>query len=165
MQRALRRVHSAQFARKHDIHPFESCDELEHICKKSDTSLFLFGSHSKKRPSNLVFGRTYEHKVLDMAELGLLNFSSIQDVIATAEVPYDVQPFVIFQGDLWESNPEFKKLRNLLNDFFLMNNRPQGVEIDKALKVVVCWTVTEDSKIHLNIFEVTVEGGSAVLEE
>jgi ribosome production factor 2 len=113
----------------------------------------------------LVFGRTYEHKVLDMAELGLLNFSSIQDVIASAEVPYDVQPFVIFQGDLWESNPEFKKLRNLLNDFFLMNNRPKGVEIDNALKVVVCWSVTEDSRIHLNIFEVTVEGGSAVLEE
>jgi ribosome production factor 2 len=100
---------------------------LEHICKKSETSLFLFGSHSKKRPSNVVIGRTYEHKVLDMVELGILNVTSIQDVIATAQVPYDVQPFVIFQGDLWESDQDFKKLKNLINDFFLMNNRPKGI--------------------------------------
>jgi len=113
----------------------------------------------------VVIGRTYEHKVLDMVELGILNLSSIQDVIATAQVPYDVQPFVVFQGDLWESDQDFKKLKNLINDFFLMNNRPKGIEIDKALKVVVSWSVTEDKKIFLNIFEVTIEGGSSILDE
>ena len=61
------------FSRKHDIHPFENKNELEALCKKTDTSLFMFGSHSKKRPNNLVIGRTYEHKVLDMVELGVTN--------------------------------------------------------------------------------------------
>ena len=56
-------------------------------------------------------------------------------------------------------------MKSLLNDFFLMNKRPQGLEIDNALKVVVCWSATEDKKIFLNVFEVNVEGGSAVLEE
>jgi hypothetical protein len=56
-------------------------------------------------------------------------------------------------------------LKNLINDFFLINNRPKGIEIDKALKVVVSWSVTEDRKIFLNIFEVTIEGGSAILNE
>lgn len=65
------------FSRKHDIHPFESRQEIEQICKKSDTSLFVFGSHSKKRPSNIVLGRTYEHKVLDMVELGVINFKAV----------------------------------------------------------------------------------------
>jgi ribosome production factor 2 len=47
------------------------------VAKKADTSLFLFGSHSKKRPNNIVLGRTYEHKVLDMAELGITKLDSI----------------------------------------------------------------------------------------
>lgn len=33
--------------------------------------MFLFGSNSKKRPNNLVFGRLYEYEVLDMVELGI----------------------------------------------------------------------------------------------
>jgi len=59
------------YSRKHDIQPFESRDELEALCKKTDASLFMFGSHNKKRPNNIVIGRTYEHKVLDMVELGI----------------------------------------------------------------------------------------------
>jgi len=64
----------------------------------------MFGSHSKKRPSNLVIGRTYEHKVLDMIELGVLNATSIQDIVGSLQVPYNSQPFIVFQGDLWESD-------------------------------------------------------------
>ena len=59
------------YSRKHDIHPFDGRTELETMCKKTDAPLFMFGSHSKKRPDNLVIGRTYEHKVLDMVELGI----------------------------------------------------------------------------------------------
>jgi ribosome production factor 2 len=165
MQRALRREHSVMYSRRHDIHPFESREELEALCKKTDASLFLFGSHSKKRPSNVVIGRTYEHKVLDMVELGISNLETMEEIVSSVEVPYHSQPFTVFQGDLWESDEDFKKLKSLINDFFLMNKRPKAMEIDKALTVAVCWSVTEDRKIFLNVFEVTVEGGSAVLEE
>lgn len=46
--------------------PFEDKSELEKFCQKADASLFLFGSNSKKRPNNIVIGRTYDWKVLDM---------------------------------------------------------------------------------------------------
>lgn len=112
-----------------------------------------------------MIGRTYEHKVLDMVELGIIGTESISDIMANAAVPLDAQPFLVFQGDLWESDGQLKKLRNLINDFFLMNNRPASVEIDKVMKVVVSWSVTEDRHIHLRTFEVTVEGGAAVLSQ
>ena len=80
-------------------------------------------------------------------------------------MPSHCQPFIVFQGDLWEANGDFKKLKNLINDFFCMNKRTEGVEIDKAMKVVVCWSVTEDQRIFLNVFEVNIEGGSSILEE
>jgi len=44
-----------------------------------------------------------------------------------------------------------------------MNNRPKGVEIDKAMKMVVCWSVTEDKKLFMHTYEVSVEGGAAIL--
>ena len=108
-----------------------------------DTSLFMFCSHSKKRPHNIVIGRTYEHKVLDMVELGVTNIKSIEELTSSIEVPFHAQPFLVFQGDLWESDTDCKKLKNLINDFFLMNNRQRSIDIDKAMKVMVCWTITE----------------------
>lgn len=114
--------------------------------------MFMFCSHSKKRPNNLIVGRTYEHKVLDMVELGVVSANSIEEVAESIEVPFNSHPFIVFQGDLWESDEDFKKLKNLLNDFFVMNHRPKGLEIDKAMNVVVSWSVTEDKRIFLNVF-------------
>ena len=37
----------------------------------------MFGSHNKKRPNDIIFGRTYENKVLDMVELGLKTYEGI----------------------------------------------------------------------------------------
>lgn len=49
------------------------------MSKKSDASHFVFGSHSKKRPNNLVFGRTFNGHLLDMFELGMDSFKSLED--------------------------------------------------------------------------------------
>ena len=103
---------------------------MEQICKQTDTSLFMVASHNKKRPNNLVIGRTYEHKVLDMAELAIKQVKTIDEVNASLSIPANVQPFMFFQGDLWESHPEFKQLKSMLNDFFLANNRPSKPQID-----------------------------------
>ena len=46
-----------------------------------------------------------------------------------------------------------------------MNNHQKATDIDKMMKVMICWTVTEDKHIHLNVFEVNIEGGPAILEE
>lgn len=66
--------------------------------------MFVFGSNSKKRPNNIVIGRTYDWKILDMVEFGLTSFTSIEDLSNTIDVPYQIKPFVIFQGDLWETD-------------------------------------------------------------
>ena len=40
--------------RKNEITPFEDCNSLEFLATKNDCSLFIVGSHSKKRTNNLI---------------------------------------------------------------------------------------------------------------
>ncbi|KAK6147137.1 hypothetical protein DH2020_018049 [Rehmannia glutinosa] len=68
----LKKGNSIKYSRKNDkIRPFESGGEtsLEFFSLKTDCSLFVFGSHSKKRPNNLVLGRTYDHHIYDLVEV------------------------------------------------------------------------------------------------
>ncbi|KAL2509188.1 Ribosome production factor 2-like protein [Forsythia ovata] len=76
----LKKENSVKYSRRNDnIRPFESGGEtsLEFFSYKTDCSLFVFGSHSKKRPNNLVIGRTYDHHIYDLVEIGVENFKSM----------------------------------------------------------------------------------------
>lgn len=64
------------FYRHNPIHPFEDDTSLEKFSMKFDASLFLFGSNSKKHPNSLIFGRMYDHHLLDMIELRIESFIS-----------------------------------------------------------------------------------------
>jgi ribosome production factor 2 len=58
------------------IHPFEDETMLCKLSQKFDSSLFAFGSNSKKRPNSLIFGRMYDHQMLDMVEMQMEKFVS-----------------------------------------------------------------------------------------
>ncbi len=44
------------FNKHNDCRPFEDETSLEFFSVKNDAALFAYGSHSKKRPNNLVIG-------------------------------------------------------------------------------------------------------------
>ena len=58
----------------HDFTPMEDASMIERTSIKYDASLFMVGSHQKKRPHNLVLGRIFDGHVLDMFEFGVENF-------------------------------------------------------------------------------------------
>lgn len=39
-----------------------------------------------------------------MVEIGINNFTSFSEISNETEVPFQVKPFLIFQGDLWETD-------------------------------------------------------------
>jgi hypothetical protein len=57
-QSKLKKPHSSFLSRKNEYRPFEDAHEIEKMCKKYDTSLFGFGTHNKKRPHNVVLGKS-----------------------------------------------------------------------------------------------------------
>ncbi|KAM8953993.1 ribosome production factor 2 homolog [Pelodytes ibericus] len=114
---ALKKPYCVLYKKKNMTKPFEDQTSLEFFSKKSDCSLFVFGSHNKKRPNNLIFGRMFDYHVLDMIELGVEKFVSLQD-IKISKCPEATKPLLIFAGDAFEVNEDYRRLKSLLTDFF-----------------------------------------------
>ncbi|VFQ67658.1 unnamed protein product [Cuscuta campestris] len=119
----LKRDNSVKYSRKNEnIRPFESGGEtsLEFFLQKTDCSLFVFGSHSKKRPNNLVIGRAYDHHIYDLIELGVENFKSMESFAFGKKLAPKIgsKPFFAFIGEGFESVEELKHLKEILLDLF-----------------------------------------------
>ncbi|CAM9850511.1 unnamed protein product, partial [Phaeothamnion confervicola] len=114
----LKSPDALMLTRKNDLNPFEDATSLEFLMGKNhDSSLFAFASHNKKRPNNLVLGRTFDSHMLDMIELGIEGFQSIQEVKEGTPKRVGSKPALVFLGDRWQNEEVYQKLQNLLTDF------------------------------------------------
>ena len=128
--RAMQAPNAKLLTKKNAIVAFETDGQqsLEFLTTKNDCALFALASTNKKRPNNLVLGRTFDHQVLDMVELGVLRYKSIQDY--GGSVPkkrVGSKPLMLFAGDLWQQDSNCQKLQNLLVDFY------RGDVVDKLV--------------------------------
>nr|XP_020469777.1 ribosome production factor 2 homolog [Monopterus albus] len=114
---SLKKPSAVLYKKKNITRPFEDSTSLEFFSKKSDCSLFLFGSHNKKRPNNLIFGRLFDFHVLDMFELGIEKYVSLSE-IKTSKCPEGTKPMLVFAGEAFDADSEHKRLKSLLIDFF-----------------------------------------------
>lgn len=119
--RAMQAPNCKLLTKKNAIAAFETDGQssLEFLSTKNDCSLFALASTNKKRPNNLVLGRTFDHQVLDMVEVGILRYKSIQDY--GGSVPkkrIGSKPMMMFMGDLWQQDSNCQKMQNLLIDFY-----------------------------------------------
>ena len=120
--------------RNNDFTPFESGGEepIEHLCSRADASTFVLGSHSKKRPHNIIFGRTYDFQLLDMIEIGIIDYKGLQDFKGPAPQAGN-KPCFVFAGHDFESRTEYGTLKSMLLDIF----RGQNINAIN-LKVNIC---------------------------
>jgi len=125
---------------------------LEFLCTKNDCSLFALASHNKKRPNNLVLGRMFSHQILDMVELGVVNYVSLKDerVRGLPKKRVGSKPMILFVGDSWHLSEEMRNLQNLLLDVL------RGEPVDKLALVgldhVICITAAADGVIRLRTY-------------
>lgn len=117
--------------KKNDILPFENATTIEKFSMKLSAPLFIFGSHNKKRPNNLVFGRMYEHTLLDMVEFGIENYKGLKEY-KVPKISVGIKPILIFNGELFENNQQYIRIKNLFVDMFqreiVKKIRLQGLE-------------------------------------
>ena len=113
---AMRGTNMSQLLMKktHDVCPMDDASMIERTSVKYDASLFMLGSHQKKRPNNLVMGRCFDGHVLDMFEFGVEDYKSCGEFPTPDAIGKDLKPVLIFQGEPWENNDRFKRFKNLL---------------------------------------------------
>lgn len=94
--------------------PFVFCTHLQSLV------VFQYGSHSKKRPNNLVLGRTYDHHIYDLVEVGVEEFKSMKSFKYDKNLAPKIgsKPFFAFMGEGFESVEELKHLKEVLLDLF-----------------------------------------------
>ncbi|XP_072378818.1 ribosome production factor 2 homolog [Diabrotica undecimpunctata] len=140
--------------RKNDITVFENAKPVEDICRKHETPLFMLGSHSKKRPDNLVVGRMFNYNLLDMIELYVESYEGLKE-FAESKITLGTKPCLIFNGPLWDQMDELKQLKNLFIDFFhrecVENVRLQGIEHS------INFNATPDGKILLRSYKILLK--------
>eukprot|EP00117_Sycon_ciliatum_P043200 scpid87948/ scgid31315/ Ribosome production factor 2 homolog; Brix domain-containing protein 1; Ribosome biogenesis protein RPF2 homolog len=137
---SLKKPNSQLLGRRHEFRPFEDVSKIEGMCKKYDSSLCAFVSHSKKRPNNLVLMRMFNHEVLDMFELGVTNFKSVKSLKGLQSMS-GAKPCLIFSGQQFEEQADYQRLKSLLIDFF-QNDRPPKVRLN-GIEHVINFTITD----------------------
>lgn len=129
--RALKAPHAKLLSKNNNIVVFKDIvgqQSLEFLMTKNDCALFAMATHNKKRPNNLILGRTFDRQLLDSAELGVTNFKSMQDY--GGSVPkkrIGSKPLLLFCGDPWQRTTDYQNLQNLLTDFY------RGDVVDKLV--------------------------------
>jgi ribosome production factor 2 len=117
---ALKKPLAIKFSKKNSIHPFEDASTLEFFSEKNNSSMIAFGSHSKKRPHNVTFVRTFSHRVLDMVEVGI-NPDTFRPMAAfkTVKPGIGMKPLVGFSGAVFdEAGSSYALVKSMLLDFF-----------------------------------------------
>ncbi|KAJ3448537.1 brix domain containing protein [Anaeramoeba flamelloides] len=130
-----------KLTRKNDIVPFDDETSLEFLCNKNDCGLFVFGSHTKKRPNNLIVGRVYDNHLYDMVEFGVDSLKTIHQIKGETCVD-GTKPLLIFNGDGFQFEEEYKMIKNIFIDLF------KGVVVQSilltSLQKVISFTIYND---------------------
>lgn len=121
---------------------------------KNDCTHFVFGSHSKKRPDNLILGRLYEHEVLDMVELAVKQFRGLHE-FKNEKIGPHVKPCIMFNGYKWKLTEELRRLRNLLLDIF--HKEPVDTLRLQGLEHVISFTVGDDLTVHMRSYKILLK--------
>ncbi|CAK9822382.1 Ribosome production factor 2 homolog [Anthophora retusa] len=149
----LKKPDAHMMQKKNDVLPFEDVTLIEKFSAKYNAPLFMIALHNKKRPHNLIMGRMYEHTLLDMAEFGIENYKGLKD-FKVSKISEGIKPLLVFNGELFENNHEFNRIKNLFVDFFqrepVENIRLQGLEH------VLSFTAVEN-KIFLRSYRILLK--------
>eukprot|EP01091_Cochliopodium_minus_P015223 TRINITY_DN5350_c0_g1_i1.p1 TRINITY_DN5350_c0_g1~~TRINITY_DN5350_c0_g1_i1.p1 ORF type:complete len:311 (-),score=102.29 TRINITY_DN5350_c0_g1_i1:25-957(-) len=156
----LKKPDVVKLSKKNKILPFEDETQLEFLSRKNDSSLFMLGNHTKKRPHNLTIGRLYDYHVLDLIELGIENYKGVKEFESKNHPKEGMKPCFVFCGPEWENNEKYSPLRSLFIDFF--RGKPSElINLDGLEHVIICTVVNE--VIHFRHYSILLKKSGSIL--
>jgi ribosome production factor 2 len=143
--------------RRNKVHPFDgSAAEglLEFLMQKNDTAMAVCATHSKKRPHNITIVRTFDGRILDMAELGVRKYEAIEGSAKSGSLVGSKPCFVVV-GEQFEMDDRFKRVKSLLVDLY----RGRVVETVDLIGLETCivLTATGSDQVSLRVYRVSLK--------
>lgn len=140
----------------HDFLPFENIANVESFCKKYDCSHILLGSHTKKRPNNLILGRLFNYQMLDMIEFGVTSYKPISANGSTMANNIGSKMCLMFQGDLFVNDDRMKLVQNMFIDCFRGEHDVKRINL-LGLDHVMIVTALSEKSIHVGHYAIQFE--------
>jgi len=155
--RQLTKPYNMMYSRANDVRPFEDAASLQFYSTKTECALFGLASHTKKRPHNLVLGRFFDHEVLDMYELGVEQYTALQEFKVKAMPGVGSKPVMVFKGEKFEFDPVYRALRFFLLDFFKCEVRDYAnlAQVDRA--VVISTGEQDDKRVYFRHYAIQLK--------
>ena len=114
---SLRKPDSLFLKARKPLHVIDDETSVEKFCLKTGSSNFVAGSHSKKRPCNLTFGRLFDGQVLDAVEFKVTDFKLAFE-FESGGVALGTKPCVLINGSEFQTDPNLNRVGNILSEFF-----------------------------------------------
>ncbi|KAI8806404.1 Brix domain-containing protein [Cladochytrium replicatum] len=146
----LKKPDALLFSKRNEIHPFDDEKPLEFFSQKNDAHLFVVANHSKKRPHNLVFARSFDYRMLDMMELGIEKAVPMSE-FKNAKFAVGKRPCIVFNGDLFATTEEYGKMRNMFLDFF-RGEPTDAINLGGLEHVISITADSESRKIYFRVY-------------
>ena len=150
----MRKEFSKKLTRKENIFNItQNKENVEFLCTKNNTTFFSLSSHNKKHPMNLTLGCLYDHQVLDSFEFEVTNFIPMSYFKEGTTINSDLKPIIIFQGELFESDFNYDRLKKFFIDFFQLYDKP-SVVISELRRIIVVSIENEEKVVKIRNYQV-----------
>jgi len=142
----MRKEFSKKLTRKEQIFNIvQNKENVEFLCTKNNTTFFSLSSHNKKHPMDLTMGCLYDHQLLDSFEFEVTNFIPMSYFKESTTINSDLKPIIIFQGELFESDFNYDRLKKFLIDYFQLYDK-ENIIISEMRRIIVV-SIENDEKV------------------
>ena len=142
----MRRDLSKKLTKKEEIiNVVENRSNIEFLCKKNNSTFFALSSHNKKHPMNLTLGCLYDFQLLDYFDFEVTNFLPMSYFKSEVVINSDLKPIIIFQGELFESDFNYDRLKKFFIDFFQLYDI-ENISISEMRRIIAI-SIEKDEKI------------------
>ena len=150
----MRKELSKKLNRKEEIFNIvQNKENVEFLCTKNNTTFFSLSSHNKKHPMDLTLGCLYDHLLLDTFEFEVTNFIPMSYFKESTTINSDLKPIIIFQGELFESDFNYDRLKKFFIDYFQLYDK-ESIAISELRRIIVISIENDEKVVKIRSYQI-----------
>ena len=153
----IRKDYSKKLSKKEKIINIkESKENVLFLTNKNNCNFFTFTHDNKRNPMTITFGLLFNHEILDIFEFEVTNYIPIDYFKKNIEIGSFMKPIVIFQGEIFETEFNYERLKNFFFDYFKLYNIENTI-VSELKRVVVISCESKEKIVKIRNYQINGE--------